>query len=146
MFRWIAAVLLGLVTLPATAWEAGREGGICTLTHVDAVDGEVRLTHDPARPLYSITVTRAEPWPEAPIFGISFTGSAGLTIRTDRHSLSQDGRALTVTDRGFGNVLLGLSRNERATVFTGPVALEFSLAGAAPEVAEFAACELAPSA
>ncbi|MHA7885892.1 hypothetical protein [Roseicyclus sp.] len=138
--------LLTLAAAPATAWEAGREGTICTLTHIDPIQGEVRLTYDPSGPLYSITVTRPEPWLEAPGFGIAFTGGAELTITTDRHVLSEDGRALTVTDRGFGNVLSGLSQNAVAAVFSGPVTLLFALEGAAPEVAEFAACELLPTA
>jgi hypothetical protein len=137
---------LTLVATPAAAWEAGRDGAICTLTHEDPVEGDIRLTYDPAGPLYTITVTRAEAWPEAPVFGMAFTGGTELTITTDRHVLSEDGRALTVTDRGFGNVLLGLSRNETATVFSGPVALVVSLDGAAPEVADFAACEIMPTA
>jgi hypothetical protein len=145
MLRVTAATILVLAALPAAAWEAGRDGAVCTLTHVDPVAGEVRLTHDPAGPLYTITVTRADPWPEAPIFGIRFTGGTGLVIRTERHSLSPDRRALTVSDRGFGNVLLGLSRNQRAIAFAGSVAVPFSLTGAAPEVAEFAACEVAPA-
>ena len=136
------ALALALAAHSAAAWEAGREGAICTLTHNDPVDGDIRLTYDPSGPLYTITVTRAEPWPEAPVFGMAFTGGAELTITTDRHVLSEDGRALTVTDRSFGNVLLGLTQNESATVFSGPIALLFSLAGAAPEVAEFAACEM----
>ena len=139
-------LVLALSAPPAAAWEAGREGAICTLTHNDPVDGDIRLTYDPSGPLYSITVTRAEPWPEAPVFGIAFTGGAELTITTDRHVLSEEGRALSVTDRGFGNVLRGLAQNQSATVFSGPVALLFSLAGAAPEVAEFAACEMMPTA
>jgi hypothetical protein len=136
---------LALAASPAAAWQAGREGALCTLTHTDPEAGEVRLTHDPAGPLYTITVTRTEPWPDAPVFGIAFGGGAELTITTDRHILSEDARALTVTDRGFGNVLAGLARNETATIFAGPAALTVSLAGAAPEVADFAACEVAPS-
>jgi YD repeat-containing protein len=146
MIRLAPAAALCLAAMPALAWEAGRDGALCTLTHIDPAGAEVRLTYDPAGPLYTITVTRDAPWPDAPDFGISFDGGAALTITTDRHVLSGDGRALTVTDRGFGNVLRGLSRNDSATVFAGPAALSLSLDGAAPEVAEFAACETAPSA
>ncbi len=146
MRNFMLPLALALVATPATAWEAGRDGAICTLAHNDPVDGDIRLTYDPSGPLYSITVTRTEPWPEAPVFGMAFTGGTELTITTDRHVLSEDGRALTVTDRGFGNVLLGLAQNESAAVFSGPIALLFSLEGAAPEVAEFAACEIMPTA
>jgi len=145
MRKILLTLCFALAASPAPAWQAGREGAVCTLTHTDPDAGEVRLTHDPAGPLYTITVTRTEPWPEAPIFGIAFGGGAELTITTDRHVLSEDARALTVTDRGFGNVLTGLARNETATIFTGPAALTVSLVGAAPEVADFAACEVAPS-
>lgn len=145
MRRVLVPLCLALSAAPAAAWEAGRSGSICTLTHSDPEAGEIRLTHDPAGPLYTITVTRTEPWPDAPVFGIAFGGGAELTITTDRHILSDEGRALTVTDRGFGNVLAGLARNETATIFAGPAALTVSLEGAAPEVAAFAACELAPS-
>jgi hypothetical protein len=141
----LGPLCLVLAATPAAAWEAGRSGTICTLTHIDPEAGEIRLTHDPAGPLYTITVTRTEPWPDAPVFGIAFGGGAELTITTDRHVLSDEGRALTVTDRGFGNVLAGLALNETATIFAGPAALTVSLEGAAPEVAAFAACELAPS-
>ncbi|MBF9058085.1 hypothetical protein HKCCSP123_02700 [Rhodobacterales bacterium HKCCSP123] len=146
MAHLLRSICLVLAATPASAWEAGREGAICTLTHIDPIQGEVRLTYDPAGPLYTITVTRSEPWPDAPGFGIVFTGGEELTIQTDRHVLSGDGRALTVADRGFGNVLSGLSQNDYATMFSGPVALSFALDGAAPEVAEFAACELTPTA
>lgn len=139
------ALCVCLAALPAHAWQAGREGGICTLTHRDPDAGEIRLTHDPAGPLYTITVTRDAPWPDAPVFGIAFTGGTEITITTDRHVLSEDGRSLTVTDRGFGNVLLGLSANASATVFAGPVTAAYALDGAAPEVAAFAACEIRPS-
>ncbi|NKX43243.1 excinuclease ABC subunit B [Roseicyclus persicicus] len=142
------ALLAALVAAagPAAAWQAGVEGALCTLTHSDPAAGEVRLTYDPSLPVYSITVTRPEPWPAVPRFEIAFLGGAELTIGTDRHSLSDDGLSLTVTDRGFGNVLNGLSGNLVAAMLAGDVAVPFSLAGAAPEVAAFEACTAAPSA
>ena len=45
---------------------------------------------------------------------------------------------------GFGNVLAGLSRNTRAEFIAGPATLSVSLDGAAPEVAAFEACGVAP--
>ena len=137
--------ILALTALPATAWEAGVDGSICTLTHAEG-DTTIRLTHDPAGPLYTITATRPDPWPRSAIFGIAFLGGAELTITTDRHTLSDDARALSVADRGFGNVLLGLSQNSTARFFTGAATLEVALDGAAPEVAAFEACITAPSA
>lgn len=136
---------LALCPLPAAAWEAGYEGRLCTLTHSEEA-AEVRLTYDPARPLYTIALTTPAPWPEADLFGITFNGPAGLTISTNRQTLSNGNRTLTVSDTGFGNVLSGLELNATAVAFTGDTALPFSLEGAAPEVAEFRACLTAPTA
>lgn len=137
MLRMILPILMILTPLPALAWEAGRIGALCTLSDAS---GDVVLTHDPSGPIYTITARRADPWPEAAIFGITFLGQDSLTITTDRHALSDDGRAITVTDRGFGNLLAGMVGNHTATIFAGPVSKTVSLAGAAPAVAEFEAC------
>jgi hypothetical protein len=136
---------LALLPFPAAAWEAGFEGSLCTLTHTEDA-AEIRLTYDPSGPLYSIALTRTDPWPDAPVFGITFNGAAPLTITTDRQSLSNGDRTLTVTDRGFGNVLSGLERNATAMAFAGEAALIVSLDGAAPEVAAFRACQTTPTA
>jgi len=141
--RLALATLALLLTGPAHAWQAGQEGAICTLSHSEA-GVDVRLTHDPAVPLYTITVTGPAAWPEAPSFSIAFLGGEEIIISTDRHELSGDGRALGVADRGFGNVLAGLSRNTRAEFIAGPATLSVSLDGAAPEVAAFEACGVAP--
>ena len=146
-FAISTAIALSAITLPglAQAWEAGRDGTICTLTHVEN-GTDIVLTYDPAGPLYTITATQARAWPQAAIFGIAFQGGAAQTITTDRHRLSDDRQSLTVADRGFGNVLRGLSDNATATLFTGDAAVTVSLTGAAPEVAEFAACQTMPTA
>ncbi len=141
----LAALLSLTLATPAHAWQAGHDGAICTLTHSES-GVDVLLTHDPGLPLWTITVTGPEPWPEAPSFAIAFLGGVELTIGTDRHSLSADGRALTVADRGFGNVLAGLSGNARAVFLAGSAELSVSLEGAAPEVAAFEACGAMPSA
>lgn len=143
MLRVILPILMILTPLPALAWEAGRMGAICTLSDGS---GNVVLTHDPSGPVYTITARRADPWPEAAIFGMTFLGQNGLTITTDRHLRAPDGLSITVTDRGFGNVLAGMARNATATAFAGQVSLTVSLAGAAPEVAIFAACDAPPTA
>lgn len=143
--RWLACLLLGLAAFPAQAWEAGIEGRVCTLDHAtDAA--QVRLTYDPALPEYAIMLTRDEPWPRAPVFAMRFDGAHPLFITTDRHVLSDDNATLTVTDRGFGNVLDGLQFNFTAFALTGNVALVIPLDGAAPEVAAFRACTTTPSA
>lgn len=139
--------LITALALPATAhaWQAGRDGTICTLTHREN-GADIVLTFDPSGPLYTITATQADGWPQAPIFGIAFQGGAAQTITTDRHRLSADGQSVTVADTGFGNVLRGLSDNTTATLFTGDAGVTVSLAGAAPEVADFAACQAMPTA
>jgi len=138
----VAAMLTADASL---AWQAGVEGRLCVLDHAGPA-GEVRLTYDPSLPLYSITIRANDPWPEAPFFGIAFLGGQDLTITTDRHQLSENGLSLTVTDSGFGNVLDGLAGNSSATMVAGSAIHEFSLVGAAPEVAAFRACATAPSA
>lgn len=133
-------VVLALLLLasPARAWEF-TPTPICTLTH-DTGEAAVRVTYDPRIPEYAITLTLAEGgWPDAPVFAIRFDGARGLTISTTRHVLS-GGAALTVTDRGFGNVLDGLQYNDTATALLGERALPIPLDGAAGPVAEFRAC------
>ncbi len=142
------AALTAVVILCSTAahgWEAGVEDGLCTLTHVEA-NVAVRLTYDPSVPLYTITLTMAEPWNVAPEFGIRFDGARPNTIRTDRHVLSPDRQSLSVSDRGFGNVLDGLQFNEVAEGFSGEDAVAVSLDGAAPEVEAFRTCGQVPTA
>lgn len=138
-------LLLALFASPAQAWQAGAEGRLCTLRHSGPA-AEVLLSYDPAGPLYSITLTTPAPWPEAPVFGIYFDGAAPNTITTTRHERDATGHSLTVTDRGFSNVLDGLEFNSTATAFTGPAAAVIDLADAAPEVEAFRACATAPSA
>lgn len=140
----LALAAFCLLPLPAIAWEAGSDGPLCTLTHAEP-GAEIRLTYDSLGPEYTITLTAPEPWPQQPVFALRFEGGRGLTISTDRHILSPDGRSLTVIDRGFGNVLRGLAENSRATGLTGARSLSFSLEGAAPEVARFEACGAEPS-
>lgn len=73
----------------------------------------------------------------------SLCGSMGPVsnmISTNRHTLSNDDATLTVTDRGFGNVLDGLEFNETATALLGEQAVVLSLEGAASAVQAFRAC------
>ncbi|MEO0702743.1 MAG: excinuclease ABC subunit B [Pseudomonadota bacterium] len=130
---------LTLLAAPAHAWEFSPDP-VCTLSHATP-DADVAVTYDPASQEYAITLTRAEtPWPTGIIFEIRFSGPRTLTISTTRHELSEDGRALTVRDRGFGNVLNGIEFNTTATaIINGPV-ISVPLTGAAPEVQKFRAC------
>ena len=128
-----------LLTSPAHAWDF-TPGLPCKLNHVSA-QAEVELTYDPLGPVYAITVTRKAPWPQADNFAIRFDGPQGRIIATDRHQLSEDGLSLTVTDKGFGNVLDGLQYNRSATAKSGEVEVTVGLEGAADAVEAFKACE-----
>ncbi len=138
-------LLMALFIAPAAnAWEAGRVGPVCTLTHSER-GSDIRLTYDPGGPLYTITWTIDGLWPMG-TFGIRFDGAQPNLITTDRHVISDDGRSVNVADRGFGNVLDGLRFNETATAMIDGVAATVALADAAPAVEAFLACEQAPSA
>ena len=134
--------LLFLAAMPAHAWQATTDGRLCVLTHSEA-QGDVRLTYDPAGPAYSITLRRPAPWPDAPVLALRFDGPRGLTSTTDRHVMADANTSLTVTDRGFGNVLNGLEFNDEATALIGDQTTRFSLKGAAPEVRIFRDCTVA---
>ena len=137
-------LILALLASPGLAWEVSTDGPVCILTHAEA-DIAIRLTYDPGPPLYSITLTRSEDdWPEAPVFALQFTGPQPNLISTDRHVTN--GPALTVSDRGFGNVLDGLQFNDRATALIGGTEIPFPLDNAADAVAAFRTCTSAPSA
>ena len=128
--------MLFLLATPAAAWEF-TPGPICVLSHSEG-DVEVTLTHDPVAPEFSITLSRGAPWPAGDVFSIAF--ARGPTISTNRHELGDGGRSLTVRDRGFGNVILGLLAGGTATAFIGETAVAFSLDGAAEPTADYAAC------
>jgi hypothetical protein len=137
--RTLALVLAFLTPLPVVAWDVTL-GDICTLSH-ETREAAVRLTYDPARPLYTITVThKGATWPRAEVFGMAFAGAVPIQIVTDRHWLSDGDTSLTVADTGFGNVLDGLQFNETATAIAGNKAVSFPLEGAAGPVAAFRAC------
>ena len=142
MLRALAVLLL--TATPALAWEA-RSGHVCELTH-EGQAARVRVTYDSAIPEYAIAITPDRPWSSGPIFAIRFDGPRGLTISTDRHVILGDGATLSVTDRGFGNVLNGLEFNETATVLLGDRAIAFALDGAGPAVRAFRACATGTSA
>lgn len=120
------------------------DGALCTLRHSQA-EGAVLLTFDPSVPLYTISVTGTTPWEVAPTFGIRFEGVQPNIITTDRHVLTPDLGTLSVSDRGFGNVLDGLQFNAAMTARSGASEATFNLEGAAPEVDAFRACGQTPS-
>ena len=135
-------IVITLLTSPVSAWEA-KSRTICTLSHSEP-GAEVVVTYDPTVSIYAISVSGNVAWIDAPVFGLTFNGKSPLTITTNRQML--DGRAVTVTDRGFGNVLNGLQFNTTATATLGAQSVTVSLEGAAPEVDAFRACTLAPTA
>lgn len=137
--------LILLLATPVQAWDF-TPTPICTILN-DTPELSIRVTYDPtqAQP-YAITLSRPDPWPTTETFGLRFDGPAAMTIGTNRHQLSPDGRTLTVTDAGFDNVLDGLALNGTATALAGDAALPFDLTGARPAVAAFRACNVLPSA
>ena len=137
------ALLLLLVASPAQAWEF-TPVPVCTLSHATA-EASMTVTWDPRQPEpYAIRIARAEPWPDDPVFSIDYAGPRPLSISTSRHRLSEGGTELTVTDRGFGNVLDGIEFNATATATVGGVTAPFPLDGAAEPVRAFRACTEAP--
>jgi hypothetical protein len=138
-----AALVLLLVATPAGAWEF-TPVPVCTLSHAEP-EASVTVTWDPSlSEPYAIAVTRAVPWPEGPVFAIRYDGTRTLTISTGRHIRSDGGTTLTVTDRGFGNVLDGLEFNATATAMSGDAETAFSLDGASGPVRDFRTCTQAP--
>ena len=127
-----------LLASPVSAWEF-LPVPICTLTHMEP-DVEVVLTFDQSIPEYTLTITRVDLWPDADVFAMTFIGTRGLTISTDRHTLSDDGKSLTVVDSGFGNVLNGLQFGETAVAFSRGLEVDIDLTDAAPAVAAFRDC------
>ena len=144
--RLSLTTLLSLVAAPAgaQAWDVVMIDGACALVS-DQADPAVTITHDPAIPLYTLTVARDAPFPDTARFGIAFTGGQDLTITTDRQVFSGDRRSLVVTDRGFDNVFLGMRENTVATLFTDTATMPVPLDGAAGAIAAFEACGAVPA-
>ncbi len=131
-----------LLASPATAWEFSASP-ICTLTETQEA-GEITVTYDPAITEYAVTVTLPNGrWSEAQTFGMAFANDRPISIQTDRHAISPDGRSLTVKDRGFGNVLDGLEFNARAYAILGDTTVGFDLDGIGPAITAFRNCPAA---
>ncbi|MCC5975472.1 MAG: excinuclease ABC subunit B [Rubellimicrobium sp.] len=139
MRRIVAAILVVLSAGPALAWEF-VEDRLCRMTGgTDEV--LVEVTFDPVGGDYAISLTlTGATWPAADVFGIAFDGGWPLLIQTDRHALTGDGRTLTVTDTGFGNVLAGMEFNRTASAIADDRQVAIPLDGAAEAVAAFRAC------
>lgn len=127
---------------PATAWEFSANP-ICTLTDTSEA-GKIAVTYDPAITEYAITVTLPDgQWTSGPVFGMAFANDRPISIQTDRHVISPDGRSVTVKDRGFGNVLNGLEFNKRAYAILGETTIGFDLTGIGPAINAFRDCPAA---
>lgn len=132
-------LLFVALPLPALAWEF-RADPICTLTHTTDT-AEITVTYDASLPEYAVHVTLiGREWPDAPGFVMSFEGANAFGIQSDRQTLSEDRRSLTVRDTGFGNVLNGLQFNETAMAMSGGLGVTFPLAGIAEPMEAFRAC------
>lgn len=135
----LIGAVLSAVAWPALAWDFTPRP-ICTVTHeTDSV--AVRITFDSRTGLYAMDLTRSDAWQPAPSFAIRFDGPMPRTIVTDRQTYSEDGRTLTVTDTGFGNVLSGIEFSQMAVVMLGPFLDTLPTIGAAPSIQKFRACE-----
>ena len=138
--RTVLAFLL--LATPAAAWEFSASP-ICTLTDTSQ-SGEITVTYDPAITEYTITVTLPDGrWPAAQTFGMAFANDRPISIQTDRHVISPDGRSITVKDRGFGNVLNGLEFNKRAYAILGDTTMGIDLTGIGPAITAFRDCPAA---
>ncbi len=140
--RYVIVIVFALLSSPAMAWETRVENGACILEH-SAPTVDLEMTFDPAQPLYTITLSRTEAWDAGPVFAMQFDGPRGLTISTTRHTLDAEGRRLSVSDTGFGNVLDGLEFNTVAAALIGTDQITLDLDGAAPAVAAFRRCTTA---
>lgn len=138
MFKSIAVSLLLLPT-HAFAWTFSPTP-ICTLSFAGE-DMDVTVTYDASLPEYALLLTRADGWPDAPVFSLRFEGPRGLTISTGRHSV--DGETLAARDTGFGNVLNGLEFNTRAVAILGDLEVPVALDGINPAMTQFRACPVA---
>lgn len=133
------SIALLTLTAPANAWEF-TPGSPCLLTSPPG-DVAMALTYDPSAPRYTVSITAPEPWPKSQLFVMQFDGPIARQIGTNRHTLSDDGRTLTVTDSGFGNVLDGMAEGAQVVALAGDVAVVISLSGVKAPLAAFRACE-----
>lgn len=143
--RVIPPFLILVLAAPAGAfaWTFSPDP-ICTIADTQD-DLAIEVTFDPSTGLYALRLTRPSGWPVARVMVLRFDqGMGDLTISTDRHVI--DGPRLTVTDRGFGNVLRGMEFFGRATVTMDGAKHAFDTTGAAGPVAAFRACPATPNA
>jgi len=133
-------IALALLPVPAFAWEFSPVP-ICTLSQTRG-STQIVVTYDPDVPIYALSVTLdGQTWDDGP-FIMAFEGGIPPRISTDRQVLSNDGRTLTVTDLGFGNVLHGLGTGARVFASVGTSGGIVSLDGIGPALDAFRACPI----
>lgn len=138
------ALLLSCVSANAAFAWAFAQTEVCTVTH-DGADMSVVLTFDPAAIVYTITLIRPDTiWPESDNFRLRFDGPRPLIIGTDRHERSDDGRRLSVSDSGFGNVLDGIQFNGAMIAIAGEDEIGLSTADSGEAMQAFRACPATP--
>lgn len=141
--RAASAALLLAVSTPVSAWEfepLSKGKWRCALTH-EAQGATWQVLYDPRAPEYALEITLDDAtWPSAPAFFLEFTGGAAARLSTNRQSISQDRRTLTVTDSGFSNVLSGLGANTAASAVFGNRLERADLYGIKEPLADFVAC------
>lgn len=139
------ALILALLPLPAAAWEFSPDP-ICTLSHENEL-AAFRITHDAQEGIYRLDIRRKNgAWAGSPTFGIDFAGDMPMRIGTARHRLSGDRQTLSVTDRGFSNVLNGLEFNRGARAFTRTQSVSLRTDGITAPMKAFRACPAEPAA
>jgi hypothetical protein len=125
-----------VLTGPVHAWKF-TPTPVCTITHTEG-RATLTVTYDPSRPEpYALDLTAGTPLPPGPVFALDF---GGFAISTNRHAFSDDATRLTVTDRGFGNVLSGLAAGSGVRALIGDAVVPFPTDDAAPAVAAFRDC------
>lgn len=134
--RALFALVLVFIADSANAWTFTPDP-VCTITHTEG-SATLTVTYDPSRAEpYALDLTRATPLPAGPVFALDF---GGFAISTNRHRLSDDQTRLTVTDRGFGNVLSGVAAGTGARALIGDAVIPFPTDDAAAPVAAFRNC------
>lgn len=144
LFMRLILLALSLLATPAFAWEFSSSP-VCTLSH-STEHAELTVTYNSRTDgPYAISITREDGvWQPAPMFMMGFDGPRRNAISTDRHQIDTEGKSLTVTDSGFGNVLDGIEYNFVAIARSGETAFVFSLTGAAEPVQRFRLCAASP--
>ena len=141
--RNLFTVLAICTATPSFAWDFTAVP-VCTIAH-QTTQARVVVTYDPRQSLpYAIAIQqRNGTWTDTSPFRMRFDGSKSFTITTDRHRLTKDQTAVTASDTGFDNVLLGLESNVMALAILGDISMPIPLIGAREAVQKFRDCTVA---